>query len=290
MVHEMEKECNLTNTVCFAIAQIPWICRTIEYGKIGACYGGKHTNLVALSPADRFDKLMSIWLEDISLRPLGIGKFHQADFLSISLAVDNQIIHPARCYGLWKNSQGSWPDEKSVPYFYKDFDQDSADYIRKLDEDYSTVRDALKKKFSDRKFKYMLNYMELEKLNHESSHVDILASFRDSKQLASIKTPTIAGGDGTRKLNTDCRFFTDDIPYGLLVVKWIAEQLQVKTPFLDEVIHWAQTVRDEAFLTENGIINRDYCLSSKYKCGIPESYGLVRLDDCLDAKINGDFK
>jgi hypothetical protein len=30
MVHEMEKENNLTNVVAFAVGLIPWICRTLE--------------------------------------------------------------------------------------------------------------------------------------------------------------------------------------------------------------------------------------------------------------------
>lgn len=33
MVHAMEREHAVTNIVCFAIGQIPWICRALEYGK-----------------------------------------------------------------------------------------------------------------------------------------------------------------------------------------------------------------------------------------------------------------
>jgi hypothetical protein len=119
-------------------------------------------------------------------------------------------------------------------------------------------------------------------LNHESSHVDILASVRESKQLASIITPTVAGHHGTRVLNTDCRFFTDDIGYGVLVAKWVAERLNVETPFIDEIITWAQRLRGEEFLDEHGKINTKYCLQEKYTSGIPESYGITSVEDILD--------
>jgi opine dehydrogenase len=100
MVHSIEREHQLTNITTFAIGQIPWICRALEYGKVSANYGGKDVNLVAVTPTDRFQKLNDIFLQDISFRPLHLGVFKQAcSFLSLTMSVDNQIIHPARCYG-----------------------------------------------------------------------------------------------------------------------------------------------------------------------------------------------
>jgi len=283
MVHAIEKEHKLENTVAFAIGSIPWICRTKKYGKTVTNYGGKEVNTVAVTPADRFDKLNQIFLQDISVRPLGVGAFRQTcSFLCLTMSVDNQVIHPARCYGLWKRYGGKWASQQQVPYFYRDFDEQSAENIRKLDGDYTAIRQAIRKRFPDRTFKYMLNYVDLERLNHKSNHVDILASLRDSQQLASIKTPTIETEQNEFVLNTKHRFFTDDIPYGLLIAKWLAEQLEVTVPFVDEVIMWAQTLRGERFLNDDGTINRSYCLKDKCVCGIPESYGIDRFEDILD--------
>jgi hypothetical protein len=283
MVHAMEREHSLSNIVTFACGSIPWICRTLEYGKTVANYGGKDANLVAVSPADKFEKLDEILLQDMSQRPLHTGAFHQAcSFLSLTMSVDNQIIHPARCYGLWQRCHGTWASESDVPYFYRDFDLQSALNIQKLDQDYSAVRAAIRKHFPKRPFTFMLSYLELENFNHKSSHVKILASIRESKQLASIITPTVAGHHGTRVLNVNCRFFTDDFPYGVLICKWVAEKLNVETPFIDEIITWAQGLRGVSFLDEHGKINTEYCLMEKYTSGIPESYGITSVDDILD--------
>lgn len=283
MVHEMERENKLTNVVAFAVGLIPWICRAIEYGSKVANYGGKQLNVVAVSPFDKFERLNKIFLEDISLKPLNIGKFTQAcSFISLTLSVDNQIIHPSRCYGLWKTDGGWWPSLEDVPYFYRDFDDLSAEHIRRLDDDYSAVRDAVRKRFPERSFKYMLSYLDLERLAHTSQNFDIKQSLKDSKQLALIKTPTVEREDGSRELDIHCRFFTDDIAYGLLVAKWLAEELDVETPFIDEVIMWAQNLRGEKFLTEGGKINKDFCLKEKFISGIPPSYGISSVDGILD--------
>ena len=39
-----------------------------------------------------------------------------------------------------------------------------------LDADYSNVRDAIRKAFPGRDFKYMLDYLTLERVTHNSNH------------------------------------------------------------------------------------------------------------------------
>ena len=292
---DVVKACQLNNVVAFAIGSIPWICRTTEYGRRGACYGPKVVNTVAVSPSDKFHKLDDIFLNDISYRPYQSGKFRLGEFLDMTLTVDNQIIHPGRCYGLHLRYGGEWPTADDVPYFYRDFDEISADALRKLDDDYTKVREAVKKRFPNRDFRYMLSYLEMERLNHGSSNDDILVSLRDSRQLASIKTPAVEeevdvddeNGEKKKKtvwrLNRNHRFFDDDIPYGLLIAKWMGEKLGVETPFVDEVIVWAQRLTGRHYLDENTMkIDYEYCLGEKYASGIPDSYGISGIEGILD--------
>ena len=283
MVHEIEKEYKLDNIVAFSIGLIPWICRAEVYGEYGINYGGKKVNIAAVSPPDRFDHLNEIFLKDISETQLGYGKFVQAcSFISLTLSVDNQIIHPSRMYGLWGRYGGKWKTYEDVPFFYKDFDDLSADCLKRLDADYSTVRNAIRKHFPDRPFKYMLDYLALERLVYQSGSADIKSSFTDSETLGKIKTPVRHLEDGTYQIDKFCRFFTDDIPYGLLITKWIAEQLGEKVPFIDEIINWCQDLRNERFLTADNKIDLKACLAKDHTTGIPPSYGVSSVEDILD--------
>jgi hypothetical protein len=284
MVNEIVKEHQLHNIVSFAAGLIPWICRATKYGSRVENYGGKQLNICAVTPAEKFDKLNALLLNDLSWNPMGMGKFTQAcSFLSLTLSVDNQIIHPSRCYGLYKEYGGKWPSVENVPYFYKDFDDCSAEILTRVDNDYSAIRAAVRQHFPDKPFRYMLSYFDLERLTHRSNHVDIKASVQASAQLALIKTPTIALDDGSRALDTNCRFFTDDIPYGLLLAKWVAEKLNVDTPHLDEIIIWAQKLRGEHWLKEKEkTIDMDFCMKNKHLTGLPPSYGIHSVDEIVD--------
>uniref|UniRef100_A0A7S2PQS6 Opine dehydrogenase domain-containing protein n=1 Tax=Leptocylindrus danicus TaxID=163516 RepID=A0A7S2PQS6_9STRA len=271
MVHEIEQKYDL-HVVTFACGLIPWICRTIEYGHKGVIYGCKHVNVVAVTPAEKFARLNESFLMDICYRFFGKGKFEQAcSFLSLTLSVDNQIIHPARCFGLWRRYRGRWKNCDEVPLFYKDFDEVSAQTLAHLDMDFTNIRSAIRRRFSDRPFTFMLDYMSLERRTQGTNYDD---------RLGVIKTPTICI-DGVHFLDTDSRFFKDDIPYGLLIAKWMAERLDLKTPFIDAVIDWAQTIRGEVFIRD-GKIAIDECLKGKNRTGIPPSYGIYDIDALLD--------
>lgn len=67
------------------------------------------------------------------------------NFLSLTLSVDNQIIHTSRCLGLYKVYGTTWKNEESVPWFYKDYDDISAKLLADLDTDYTNIRNAIKK-------------------------------------------------------------------------------------------------------------------------------------------------
>lgn len=243
-------------------------------------------NVVAVTPHEKFDVLNTLLLKDVSMTSLDKGEFVQAcSFISLTLSVDNQIIHPARCYGLWKRYHGGkWPDVESVPLFYRDFDDLSEEILIKVDQEYDSIRTAVRHHFPDRPFKYMMSYLDQENFIQGAKHTNVKASFLESKQLGLIKTPTVESDEekGMRILDKNSRFFTDDIPYGLLVGKWIGGELKVETPFIEEIILWAQRLRGEEWLHEDGSINYSFCLSHKNKTGIPPAYGTFSVEKILD--------
>lgn len=283
MVDEIKKKHQLTNITTFAIGLIPWICRIIEYGKVGVTYGCKDFNVAAVSPANRFTELNNVFLKNICERWLHKGHFRQADnFLSLTLSVDNQIIHPSRCYGLFLKCEGKWTNKEDIPYFYRDYDQKSADLLQALDADYSKIREAIKLKYSEKNFKYMLDYLDLERLSYKSENDDILESFTSSPTLGAIKPPTIQNENGEWLIDKNHRFFTDDIHYGLCIAKWFADQLSLKVHTIDLIINWAQQLRDEKIIDGDKLLLGSESLTTEFISGIPPVYGLNSLDDILN--------
>ena len=108
-------------------------------------------------------------------------------------------------------------------------------------------------------------------------------AFINSQTLVSIKTPIVQNSEGRWEVDRDHRFFLDDIYYGNCIAKWMAEQLDIDTPTIDEILRWAQDVRHEQIIDEdNHLVLTSPDLSKPFKTGIPSVYGFNSIVDCID--------
>jgi len=127
MTEEIIRKFSLNNITTFAIGLIPWICRTEKYGKKGIVYGAKPINVVAVKPKEDFKILNKQFLNHVVYEWFGYGEFQLADnFISLTLSLDNQIIHTSRMFGLYIEEGGEWETKDNIPYFYRDFSLKSA--------------------------------------------------------------------------------------------------------------------------------------------------------------------
>jgi len=55
-------------------------------------------------------------------------------------------------------------------------------------------------------------------------------------------------------LNLKCRFFTEDIPYGLCILKDMGRLLGVPTPNVDKMIAFHQKFMDKEFIKDGKLI------------------------------------
>lgn len=284
MVDEIKQQFCLTNIVTFAFGLVPWICRLIEYGKKGVTYGCKSINYAATHPSTFFDQINEEFFEQICYRWFGKGHTEQSEnFISLTLSVDNQIIHTSRCLGLYKVWGKTWKTKEEVPWFYRDYDDVSANLLSGLDNDYSKIRNAIIAMYPHKNFKHMLDYLALERFSYQSHNVDVKESFVTSQTLVSIQTPVVRNLEGAWEIDSNHRFFLDDIYYGNCIAKWMAELLHFDTPVIDEILHWAQFVRHENIIDDkNKLLIDSIDLKAPLKSGIPSCYGFKTIEDCVD--------
>jgi hypothetical protein len=75
-----------------------------------------------------------------------------------------------------------------------------------------------------------------------------------------------------------CRLLSEDIPFGLVATKGIAEILNVPTPSIDKVINWAQEKLGKEYLVNGRLCGKDVAAS-----GAPQCFGVTRPDQLIIA-------
>ncbi|MEI3421380.1 MAG: hypothetical protein V8R91_10225 [Butyricimonas faecihominis] len=115
-------------------------------------------------------------------------------------------LYIRRCFGLYKVYGETWKKE-DVPMFYRDYDDVSAQLLKDLDTDYSKIRMRLAKMYSEKDYKYMLDYLALERFSYQSCNTDVKESFVTSKTLVAIGTPVIQNEKGLWEIDRNDLLF-----------------------------------------------------------------------------------
>lgn len=131
------------NLTIFCLQYVPFLCKVVNYGKEVNIIGPKKHLYVTSYPVERVHEVCSL----MSLAYF-IPSVPMPNFLSLTLCPSNQIIHPGRVYGFFKDWDGKTPfNAKDMPLLYEGLDQVSADEIQYLDDEIQAIKKALLQKY-----------------------------------------------------------------------------------------------------------------------------------------------
>jgi hypothetical protein len=80
-----------------------------------------------------------------------------------------------------------------------------------------------------------------------------MLAMRTNRAYATIRTPlkqveTKGDVKGGFVPDVEHRFFQEDVPFGLVILRDIADIMKVKTPFIDEILLWCQGLMGKEYL------------------------------------------
>ena len=113
---------------------------------------------------------------------------------------------------------------------------------------------------------------------YESTDISSLTQkIRSIKAFKGIKMGMIPQENGQFVIDYSNRYFTEDIPYGLLIIKSLGLLLEVPTPTIDQVIYWTQEHMGKCYLVEGQLTGKDIKES-----GVVSNYQIHSLTSLLN--------
>ena len=101
------------------------------------------------------------------------------------------------------------------------------------------------------------------------------STFATNAGYATLKFP-LKPVEGGVVLDVNSRFFWEDIPYGLIILKDISQMLGVKCPATDFMIEWHQKFMGKKYI-ENGKLIKEALKDT----GAPSRYGIKTIDQLV---------
>lgn len=239
----------------FSLLRVPYITRAED--DIVYILGDRDIiKYASLKKEDSIDDLIELMF----LRPV-----EKIDYYEITLTTSNAILHTTRMYGLFQGKEDKVFKEKIL--FYSSWDNKSSTIFKKCDDEVMLICKNLKEQnIINKGIISLMEYYESDtpgKLTKKLNSIESLKNIRlKMKELDK----------NSYVLDETDRFLTEDIPFGLLMFKGIAEILNIDTPNINMVIEWAQKILKKDYIKNGRII--DY-----RNTGCPQKFGIFTLED-----------
>lgn len=263
------------DVIVFGSNQLPYNCRYISYATQAQCLGIKKKVKLATSPpaaAEEVSKILQKVCDPIEFVTV-------SHMLSLCLYPANQVIHPARLYDLFHD----WQDTtvyKEPPMFYAGFTDETAKLADAICKDLKNVANALdqceEKLFG--KIKYdigsdvdnMRDAMMFYYGDMIEDSSTLKTCFTTNTGYVGLRTPMKCIGEKKYIPLFEQRYFTEDIPYGLCLVKGLADLVDVDVPTIDKLILWAQVHLGKEFIVQGKLKGKDVHTCST----APQAFGI----------------
>lgn len=263
----------------FGLANIPWINIKTEYGRSSKIAGPKDRLFVAASPPSQVTHAAALMSELFDI-PCGTV----ANFLSMTLTPSNQIIHPARYYAIFKDWDGSSSyDRADVPAkLYGSFDTEASEHLSVLDNELQQVKLGLLRRYPALDLSVVIpikQRIEQQYGAQVGDKKDLRSVMATNQGYAPCNTPVAVQPDGRVKPAVASRLFWEDMPFGLVILKDLAQMMDIPTPRIDRMLEWHQQ-----FMGKKYVVDVDAPAGGRLNpaeldgTGAPRAYGLRTLD------------
>ncbi|KAK3729883.1 hypothetical protein QZH41_005330 [Actinostola sp. cb2023] len=254
---------------------LPWATRLTEFGKSCDVLGTKDAMLGAVKVGSATPKKdpYTVVQKLIGEKPI-TTKGH---ILAVNLISTNRYLHTSLLYERWINWDGKPLDER--PLFYHGLGQEGASILSALSDEVLSIVKAITDQSPGTDFSRTIHILDWHKKCYANDIEDkstLFTAITTNKAYKGLTHPMVQVEGGKWVPNFNYRFLTEDIPYGLVVIRGIAEIMGVATPNMDKILTWAQGKLNKKYLVDGKIQGDDV-----KETRAPQRYGFTTLKDLL---------
>jgi hypothetical protein len=236
----------------FGLQTLPWACRIEQFGRSVNVMGVKARVELAARPEG-----MALEVANLLGPLLGLELEPVECFLCLTLASTGQILHPGLMYALFKDWNGQ-PYEQA-PLFYQGADAEASRLLQGLSDEVAALRAALEGGFPCLDFSLVRPLDEWLRRSYPEDIADtssLQACLATNRSYAGLAAPMVTVPGGLAP-DFGSRYLREDVPYGLVVTRGIAELAGLHTPIMDEVITWSQERLGLEFIRSGRLVGQD---------------------------------
>ena len=208
----------------FGFQRVPFVARIAEYGHRSFIWGYRNEVLMATCDAN---EAQTEGLRALFATLFGTPVNLLENYMEAALTNSNPILHTGRLYSMWRDWDGRPFDRQS--FFYREWTDEASETIIAMDEEFFLLQDALH--IRKGAIKPLLEHYE------STDAASMTRKIRSISSLAKVLSPMkpIEGGFVP---DFQSRYFIEDFPFGLAIIRRLAHEKGISTPVIDKVYDW----------------------------------------------------
>jgi len=267
------KDNNKEKVKIFGMQTLPWACRIKEYAASVNILGKKKSVGMAAFPHKITPKLASFLSRvlDLKIEPL-------PNMLTLTLANVGQIIHPGIMYGLFKGKEQATYQKETIPLFYQGVTKEIAKTLKAISDEILILTEKIKALDKKVNLDHVLGLKDWLIYSYEGSIADkstIQTCFNTNSAYQGLRAPVKKEKDYFLP-DFQARYLTEDVPFGLIVIKSIAQLAEVETPVIDEIILTISQWMGKEYIKGGFLEGKDI-----KDARIPRNYGMKNLEEII---------
>ncbi len=256
----------------FGMQTLPWACRIKKYASKVDILGKKRSVGMAALPHKTTSELAFFLTQllDLKIEPL-------PNLLTLSLANVGQIIHPGIMYGIFKGKEELKYRKEEIPLFYQGVTKEIAKTLKMMSDEILVLTKEIKNINKSINLNHVLGLQDWLIYSYKDSIADkstLQSCFVTNSAYKGLRAPMKRIDNDYFLPDFQARYLTEDVPYGLVVTKAIAQLAKVDMPVINEVILTLSKWIGKEY------IKRDHLEGKDIKdTRIPQNYGVNNLEE-----------
>lgn len=268
---ETGRQCTVMN-----FESLPWACRITEFGAKCEVLGTKETLLGALKEGEG----VAPQKDPVSTLQYLLGPLPKlivsGHLVGVQLMSVNAYLHTSITYGQWVGWDGKPLAE--APLFYNGLTESAANILSSVSDEVVSIAKAFGEKTgADMSNVEHIYYWYMRCYPQDiADKTNLYTAIQTNAAYQGLKHPVKITEDGKFLPDFTHRYMTEDIPFGLVVIRGIAEIIGLETPNIDRVLTWSQQQMEKEYLMDKKLQGKDVSTSRA-----PQSYGFTTLESIL---------
>lgn len=236
------------------LQRVHCIARVKEYGKSVYALSRKSEISVATLPKSEAVRV-STMLSDLLQMPCKALQ----NYLAVTLTPSNPILHTTRLYAMFREYQDGTVYPRNFQ-FYAEWDMLSSETMLRCDAELQTLCHTLPLDLTE--------VVSLKKHYESDTPEKMTQKISNIPAFQGILSPMVSC-EGGYIPDFSSRYFLEDFPYGLCIIKSFCFIANVPTPNIDCVLHWYEQFMGVEYFTGGGFGGKDLQdLPLPQNCGI----------------------